>query len=214
MLKVITFDMDGTIIDTDEVIIKSWIELIKLYKNKDYIIDHEHIRTYSGPPIEYAINDCFPELEYDFILKEYRKRTKKYYETDLKLFNNTYDVIKKLYEDGYQLAIVTSKNKEMCIKCLKRFKLISFFKYIITCDDIVEQKPNPEGMNKVLKHFNVKSDEVLSIGDTQYDYYAAKNANINSIILTMCKRSFDKDVHPYCFCDNYLDLYKEIRKYD
>ena len=40
MVKLLIFDMDGTLIDTDEVLFKTWSELFRLYKPKDYVIDH------------------------------------------------------------------------------------------------------------------------------------------------------------------------------
>ena len=84
MVKVLIFDMDGTLIDTDEIIYRTWKELFLEYKPKDYVIDREVVRTFSGPPVEQSINFAFPELDPDFVLKEYRKRTAKYYEDCLK----------------------------------------------------------------------------------------------------------------------------------
>lgn len=213
MIKVLIFDMDGTIIDSDQIIINSWIEMIHCFKESDYKIDIERLRSYSGPPVEYAINDLFPEKDYDFILKEYRKRTKKYY-ADLKLFDNAFEIINKLYLDGYKLAIVTSKNKEMCLKSLKKFNLDKLFSFIITCESVKNPKPNPEGMLKVLDYFKINCNEAISIGDSEYDYLAARGANIPSILLTMCKRVYKNKINPLSYINNYLDLYREIKKYD
>ena len=66
MYKLIIFDMDGTIADTDKVIVKSYLELYKIYKPND-IPSVEKIRTFSGPPINKTLTEEFPHLELDFI---------------------------------------------------------------------------------------------------------------------------------------------------
>ena len=75
MYKLIIFDMDGTIADTDKVIVKSYLELYKIYKPND-IASVDKIRTFSGPPINKTLTEEFPHLELDFIKKEYRRISK------------------------------------------------------------------------------------------------------------------------------------------
>ncbi len=212
-IKVLIFDMDGTIIDSDQVVIDTWIELIKVFKPKDYKIDIEKLRTYSGPPVIDSCKDCFPEYDPNFILKEYRNRTKKYYK-NLGIFDGCKEIITKLHEDGYKLSIVTSKNTERTKDSLRDFDLLHFFDYIVTADDVDVGKPNPEGMNKVLNHFNITSDEALAIGDTGFDFFASKNANIKCILMKMCKRVYQKDIKPYYFVSNYYELYEVIKKHE
>ncbi len=72
MVKLLIFDMDGTLIDTDEVLFQTWKELFLLYKPKDYVIDREFVRGFSGPPVEESIARAFPEKDPKFILNEYR----------------------------------------------------------------------------------------------------------------------------------------------
>ena len=47
MVKLLIFDADGTLFDTDEIIFKTWKELFSLYNPKDTFIDREFTRSFS-----------------------------------------------------------------------------------------------------------------------------------------------------------------------
>lgn len=212
MVKLLIFDMDGTLIDTDEVLYKTWKELFELYKPKDYTIDREFIRSFSGPPIESSIARAFPEKDPDFILSEYRKRTAKYYDTDLKFFDNEKDVLNKLYKDGYILTIATSKNRPMTEKSLQIFGVFDLFSDMVTSSEDVAHKPNPDSLLILMKKFNIKKEETLMIGDTSFDALAARNAGVKSVLLKLCPRTYEKDKMPDFFVSSYNELYDLIKR--
>ena len=212
MVKLLIFDMDGTLIDTDEVLYETWKELFKLYKPKDYKIDREFVRGFSGPPVMDSIKLAFPEKDPDFILKEYRTRTAKYYDMDyLKLFPNELPVLRKLHEEGYLFAIATSKNREMALKTLEKYDSENMFSLILTSSDHFKTKPDPEMLNYIIDKLNVSKDETIMIGDTKFDYLAAENAKIKCILFKGAPRHYDSETKPYKIVDSYEELYKVIK---
>ena len=62
MVKLLIFDADGTLFDTDEIIFKTWKELFSLYKPKDTFIDREFTRSFSGPPLSESIKKVFSNI--------------------------------------------------------------------------------------------------------------------------------------------------------
>ncbi len=212
MVKLLIFDMDGTLVDTDEVLYQTWSELFRLYKPKDYVIDREFIRGFSGPPIEKSIARAFPEKDPNFILKEYRNRTAKYYDNYLKFFPNEKDVLTKLFNEDYILTISTSKNRPMAEKCLKLFGVLDYFKDMITSSEDVPHKPDPTSINLLIDKYKVKKEEALMVGDTSFDALAATNANVKSVLLKLCPRIYEKDKMPTYFVSSYLELYDLIKK--
>ena len=212
MVKLLIFDMDGTLVDTDEVLYETWAELFRLYKPKDYVIDREFVRGFSGPPIEQSIARAFPEKDPKFILKEYRTRTAKYYDNYLKFFPHEKEVLEKLYKEGYILTISTSKNRPMAEKCLKLFGVYDLFSEMITSSEDVPHKPDPASLNLLVEKFNVNKEEALMIGDTSFDALAAINANIRSVLLKLCPRVYEKGKMPTYFVSNYQELYELIKK--
>lgn len=212
MVKLLIFDADGTLLDTDEVLFKTWEELFLLYKPKDYKIDREFVRSFSGPPIEESIKRAFPEYELDFILKEYRLRAKKYYDPYLKLFENEIEVLKKLKESGFILTIATSKNRELLEYSLDKFNMRKFFDVIVTSNDGFKTKPNPDSLNYIKDTLGYKNNESVMIGDTLFDALAAQNAHIDVILMKMCKREYESDPKASYYATSFEDLYDFLTK--
>ena len=212
MVKVLIFDMDGTLIDTDQVLYETWKELFLLYKPKDYVIDREFVRGFSGPPIEQSIARAFPEMDGDFILREYRVRTQKYYDLFLKLYPGELEILEKLHKEGYIFAIATSKNKAMAIKSLEKYNLLNYFTYILTSSDNFKTKPDPEMINYIQEKTGTHKEEIVMIGDTRFDYLAAKNANVKSVLFKGSPRMYEDDVKPDAIVDSYTEMYKIIKK--
>ena len=215
MLKLIVFDVDGTLVDTDEVILGTWKELIRLYKPSDYFLDDDVIRTFSGPPLRDSIKRVFPEMNQEFIFNEYNRITPGLYESNIKKFPNVVDILNNLKKDGYQLAVLTNKDSKMTRYTLELAGIdINLFGAIVTADNVKTLKPNPEGLLNILNKLNIKNNETISVGDTEFDYYCGINADVKTIMMTMKKRPYESKIFPLAFCSNYNDLYKEIKKYD
>ena len=215
MLKLIVFDVDGTLVDTEEVILGTWKELIRLYKPSDYFLDDDVIRTFSGPPLRDSIKRVFPEMNQEFIFNEYNRITPGLYESNIKKFPNVVDILNNLKKDGYQLAVLTNKDSKMTRYTLELAGIdINLFGAIVTADNVKTLKPNPEGLLNILNKLNIKNNETISVGDTEFDYYCGINADVKTIMMTMKKRPYESKIFPLAFCSNYNDLYKEIKKYD
>jgi len=212
MVKLLIFDMDGTLIDTDKVLFETWKELFMLYKPKDFKIDEEVIRTYSGPPIQESIAKAFPEKDQAFILKEYRARTEKYYDYYLKIYPGEKEVLKRLHDEGYILTIATQKNKKMALRSLEMKEIYDYFSLILTSNDGFKTKPSPDMINYILANFNCKPEEAVMIGDTAYDYLAAKNAKVKSILFKGSKRSYSEEVNPSGIFETYEEIYQFLKQ--
>ena len=211
MVKLLIFDMDGTLIDTDKVLFETRKELFLLYKPKDFAIDEEVVRTYSGPPIQESIANAFPERDPNFILKEYRARTEKYYDYYLKLYPGEKEILKKLHSEGYILTIATQKNKKIALKSLEMKGICDYFSLILTSNDGFKTKPSPDMINYILANFYCKPEEAIMIGDTAYDYLAAKNANVKSILFKGSKRTYSEEVNPEGIFETYDEIYRFLK---
>lgn len=213
MIKVLVFDLDGTIIDSDKVIVESWKEVFKIFKPEENVSE-SLLKTFSGPPLKVTISKYFPNNDYDLIYREYRKRSVKYYEKYLKVFPKSIEILNNLKRDGYKLAVLTSKVKNSALLSFKLVNLdINLFDYFVFGDDKIAPKPSPDGLLKIMEYFNVNNDEIINIGDTEYDYYCGKNANVKTIMLKLSPRTYESKIFPLSFCYTYNELYEVIKHY-
>ncbi len=212
MKKLLIFDVDGTLCDTDIILYKTWDELFKLYKRPYVEFDIEKIKLYSGPPLEFAISDAFPELDSKFIHDEYRRRTKKYYDTDLKLFENVKEVLEYFYNKGYIITTLTAKNLEMTSYSFKKLGIDKYFKEYVTRSNGFKAKPDKEGIEYLLNKYHIDKKDAIMIGDTNADIECAKNASIDSCLMTMQDRVGIKKENILYECKNFIELKELIDK--
>jgi len=90
------------------------------------------------------------------------------------------DAVKTLAET-YRIGIVSRNYHETIQQVIDKLALGDVF--AIGKDDVVQQKPHPEGIEKVLAHFGVGAGEALFIGDTYHDVGAAHAAGVVSVIV-------------------------------
>ncbi len=90
-------------------------------------------------------------------------------------------MLRYLKKNGFNLGIVTGKSETSLHISLKYLQMNNIFDYIITGDDVIKPKPDPEGINKVLSFFNIKNDDAIFIGDSDADILAGKKANIYTV---------------------------------
>ena len=77
--------------------------------------------------------------------------------------------------------------------------------FVIGREDVVNQKPDPEGLHKILKHFEVTEDEAIVIGDTTHDVEAAQAGRVNSIVIRNPKNTYIPEK-----ADLYIDRLSEL----
>lgn len=80
----------------------------------------------------------------------------------------------------YKLAILTNSSKESVITHLEGY--LKYFRVIVSSDEVEKLKPNPEGINLIIKKWGLqkKRSDILLIGDMAEDIIAAKAAGIKS----------------------------------
>lgn len=176
--KLVLFDLDGTLIDTDKLIFMSYLHVFKKYR-PDYKVSFEEMLSFLGPTLMETFKVYFPNLNHDEIIEEYRKYTMEHHNKFVSCFKDAEQVLKELRELDIHIGVVTSKRKDVAIYGLEQFNLDKYVELLIDCNDVKKYKPDPEGVNKALEYFNIDKKDALMVGDSKSDMLAGINAKID-----------------------------------
>lgn len=217
-MKLIAFDVDGTILDTLDSIIHVLNET--LYANGFYKVDDkEYIRKALGYGSYYLIEQAliFPYNHfYDKnvtkqVLQDYLKR---YMADDASLtkpYEGVVDLIKELKEEGYKV-IAYSNKPDSVLKPLMKEKFGDVFDDVLGQVEGKAPKPNPEILLNMLDRIGISKDDAVYIGDSDVDVETARNAGMKMIAVTwgFRDRDFLEKLNPDYIVDNTKELKEAI----
>ena len=182
--KLLLFDLDGTLCDTDEMVVQTMFAIYKQYKPRK-IRTREELYYFSGPPIYETLKNEFPDYSPDEMYDAFKKISKDFYQPFVKAYENEVAVLKALKEKGYLLGVVTNKGRPLTIYSLEICHIEDLFDVIISADDVRIPKPDPTGVYQAMKALNIKNKrDVLYIGDNDIDYVTAKNSGVDALLVT------------------------------
>lgn len=189
--KVLLFDLDGTLCDTDEMIVQTMQAIYKEFKPVKER-SREELYYFSGPPIRDTLGNEFPDQDPDYMYDVFKKVSKGFYKDYVYPYKDEIEILTALKEKGYRLGVVTNKGLPLTIYSLEICHIDSLFDVIISADDVAIPKPDPTGINKALEKLGIKNkEEVLYIGDNDIDYITASNAGVDTLLVTWGPRTIN-----------------------
>lgn len=181
MPKTILFDLDGTLTDSSEGIIKCSLHALSHYGIE---IPDGKQNLLIGPPLRY-IFALFgvPENEVENALARYRER----YRTVGKFENRPYDNIEKvlvtLKAAGHRLFVATSKPESLSVEILDHFGLSKYFEAI--CGATFDKsRDSKQAVIQYLLDTHKVEGEVIMVGDTVFDIEGAAALNIPTVCVS------------------------------
>ena len=208
--NLILFDLDGTTLDTDEMLVEALYKLYDLYRDGKRS-PYEKVIYFSGPPMEDTLKNEFPLMDQEFMQKEFSRIFNGFYETKMKEYPYCRETLIKLKEKRYKIGVVTNKNKEGTDKSLKVIGYDKLFDVIVSMSDVIHPKPHPEGILKAMEEMNEKENKkVLYVGDNALDDMCAKKAHVDSMIVSWGPRKLPQDLKPTYFLDSYQNFLEVI----
>ena len=208
--NVILFDLDGTVADTDEMIVQTMNVLYDKYRDGKRT-PREEVYYFSGPPIYETLDKEFPDCDLEFMHAEFRRVSIELYPSTVTSYPDCRETLLKLKEMGYKLGVVTNKIHSSTLFCLKLIGLEGVFDSLVCYDDVDKPKPNKEPIIKSMYQLNEKDEKkVLYVGDNKLDLLTANNANVDCALVTWGPRKIDKTLKPTMFISSYKDLLRRL----
>ncbi len=181
-INTVIFDFDGTIADTNKIIIDSWQAVYRAYTGKEGDVDY--ILSTFGEPLYYSMEKAFPDYDVEETVAIYRGYQKDIYKKEIKLFPGMGELIKGLKEKGYKTGIVTSRLKAPTYEGLEVFGITDLIDYVVTVEDTDKHKPDPEPARICLSKLGSKPEESIMVGDSYFDMGCGKNAGMQTVMVS------------------------------
>jgi len=188
----IIFDWDGTLVDSVDWIVQCLS--VAAGKQGREIPSKQAIKNIIGLSIHKALDELFPGIDQNTreqLITCYSQEffSKQISEQDL--FVGVDDMLHKLKQQGYQLAVATGKSRAGLDKAMQGTGLQAFF-HITRCADETASKPQTLMLEEIISELAVSRDRVLFVGDSTHDMKMANNANVSAIAVTCGANSLDQ----------------------
>lgn len=177
----ILFDFDGTVMDTNNVIIQSWQHTFRTLRNREQ--DVEKIISTFGEPLETTIKYLFPDIPVQDAVEVYRSYHYDNFGELINVFPGIRELLHELKNRNYKVGLVTSRLRKTTMQGLEKYELASYFDVIVTADDTTKHKPDPEPINIALKRLGSLPEKSMMLGDTMFDMRCAKNAGVDPVLV-------------------------------
>lgn len=180
MIKYLLFDLDGTITDPKEGITKCVQYALSKFDIEE---DCDNLLSFIGPPLTDSFIDFygFDKQKAELAIKYYRERYAKIGLFENSAIDGIHEVLEKLKNSGYTLAVATSKPTCFAISICEKYDFSKYFDIIMGSELDGTRTKKSEIIYEVLKQLNAKPEEVVMIGDRKYDIIGAKEVGTASI---------------------------------
>ena len=192
-IKLVIFDLDGTLVDAYEAITKSVNFTLKKIGYKE--APASRIRQAVGWG-DRRLLGAFIEDKYfnlssiegkvypsglDSALVIYRRHHRRALEKYSKLLPGAKELLEYLKPRDFKTAIASNRPTEFTRIILRCLSLRKYFDYVLCADKLPEGKPNPEILFRIMQRLKVKPGQVVYVGDMTIDVETARNAGVLSI---------------------------------
>lgn len=173
--KTVLFDLDGTLLDTNELIIQTFLVTLEAYYPGKYTRDD--IIPHMGMILPKQMELFGPE-HVDALVQSYRENNVRMHDELVREFPYVREVITGLAAKGTQMGIVTSKQIRTTMMGLNKYGLTSYMQTIISYDDTSEHKPHPAPVLLAMERLQADPQSTLMVGDSTFDLDAAHAAGV------------------------------------
>ncbi len=177
------FDFDGTLMDTDKSIVEAYREMFRARgREQEFTPDRE--TEVLGPPLRELFPHYFPEEDVETLVDEYRKINRKLSDEYSVPCPYAKEVLEQFSKAGYDIGIVSTKQKSAITDLLKKFGMDPYVKDVIGIEEVTKTKPDPEGLFTIVKKNRWNADDLIFIGDSAGDIGMGQNYGAYTVVYT------------------------------
>jgi HAD superfamily hydrolase (TIGR01509 family) len=180
----VIFDVDGTLVDSNDAHTRAWVAALAEH---GIAVADEPVRRAIGMggdklmPLVAGIEEDTPKGKQ--IASRRKEIFKEVWLPTLKPFPRTRELVQRLHDDGFVLAVACSATEKELQPLLKAAGVADLIPTRTSSDDAENSKPDPDIVSAALERTGLPADQAIMIGDTPYDVEAALRARVRVIAL-------------------------------
>ncbi len=175
MIDAVIFDFDGTLADTNLIIINSFKHIYNRFKKSEF--DEKYVLSTFGEPLVLTLTRDFGEHDFEDVIACYREYQQDRFLDEITLYETVEETLEYLKNKNIKMGIATSRLKNSTVQALENFKIAKYFDVVISADDVEKHKPDKEPLIKAMQGLNTSPEKTLYVGDSKFDMECALNAN-------------------------------------
>lgn len=175
MIKAVLFDLDGTLLDTNELIYKSFVYTFKEGLNRN--LSKDEITSFYGQPLEDTFKNYINDkIEIDRLIKMYREYNEKIHDNMCYAFDEVEELLLQLKNKGIKIGIVTSKRESLAKRGMEIAGILKYMDVIVTPECTKNHKPHSEPALYATEKLNIEPKEAIMVGDSNFDLICGRDA--------------------------------------
>lgn len=174
MIDTVIFDFDGTLANTNQMIINSFKHIYSVFHNEE--CDEEHVMNTFGEPLSLTLSRDFCQHNFEDVIACYRDYQKDRFNDEVTLYETVEETLEYLKSKNIKMGIATSRLKNSTESALEKFNISKYFDVIISANDVEKHKPDKEPLIKAINELKSSPEKTLYVGDSRFDMECAINA--------------------------------------
>lgn len=202
--QLIIFDMDGTLIDSGDVI-SNTINYVRKNIGLDIMPKDELLTNINNPDINSAKffygTSAFTDEQTKLFGEYYNNNCI----SDIALYEGIQDLLEEVSEH-FTLSIATNASVEFAKKMIKYLNIEHYFDFIIGSNEVTTPKPHPEMLLNTVESLDIEIKHSILIGDSNKDKNAAVACEMDYILVNWGFTKHDCD----SVISNTIELNKKL----
>jgi pyrophosphatase PpaX len=175
----ILFDLDGTLIDSIELILNSARYAFEKLE-RDCPTDEEWLAGVGIPLFTMFRRYARDEADCAALIAAYREYQLVHHDRLTRCYDQVAETVDILRRRGHDIGIVTSKSEALALRGLAHVGLARHMDTIVGCDSSTRHKPDPEPVRIALHRLDAAPEDAIFVGDSVHDLLAGNAAGVHT----------------------------------
>ena len=179
--RAVVFDLDGTVVDSVELIIVSFQHAIREVLGRE--ISREESISWVGMPLREQM-ERFSPGHADELVETYREFNHREHDRMLTLYEGIEDLLHGLRKAGVKVGLVTSKSRYTAQMAFDLTGVEAYFEATVCAGEASGNKPAPDPIIACLEELGVEPTASVYVGDSPADIQAAVAAGAGAVAVS------------------------------